>query len=310
MPLVPGHEGVGIIEQLGDGVTTRTVGQRVAMPWLGHACGECRYCVDGRENLCEQQYNNGYGVDGGYAEYMLADARLRGAGARRCRTTGCRAADVRGGDDVRRDQERTGRAGRDRRRLRHRRSRPPRRSVRPSGRGEGHRRRRHGREARPGRGTGRRPRRERPHERSCRGDPRPRRGRRRRSSWRWLRRSSNRPSIRSTAADDWCWCRCPRTGRITLPIFETVLKGISVIGSIVGTRQDLVEVFDLHAAGRTRVITQTRDLEQVNDSVEEVLSGYGSRPARLHLPVCGHRGLRPTLTWGDAGWARGAPSRR
>ena len=67
LPLVPGHEGVGIIEQLGDGVTTRTVGQRVAMAWLGHACGECRFCIDGRENLCEQQYNNGYGVDGGYA---------------------------------------------------------------------------------------------------------------------------------------------------------------------------------------------------------------------------------------------------
>ncbi|MFX6330894.1 alcohol dehydrogenase catalytic domain-containing protein, partial [Acinetobacter baumannii] len=61
---------------LGTGVTTRTVGQRVAMPWLGHACGECRYCVDGRETLCEQQYNTGYGVDGAYAEYMLADARF------------------------------------------------------------------------------------------------------------------------------------------------------------------------------------------------------------------------------------------
>src|SRR3954447_3020821 len=76
LPLVPGHEGVGIIEQLGAGVFSRTVGQRVAMPWLGHACGECRFCIDGRENLCEQQYNNGYGVDGGYAEFMLADARF------------------------------------------------------------------------------------------------------------------------------------------------------------------------------------------------------------------------------------------
>ena len=56
LPLVPGHEGVGIVEALGDGVVSRTVGQRVAMPWLGHACGECRYCVDGRENLCEQQF--------------------------------------------------------------------------------------------------------------------------------------------------------------------------------------------------------------------------------------------------------------
>lgn len=76
LPLVPGHEGVGIIEELGEGVTTRTVGQRVAMPWLGHACGDCRYCVDGRENLCERQYNNGYAVAGGYGEYMLADARF------------------------------------------------------------------------------------------------------------------------------------------------------------------------------------------------------------------------------------------
>lgn len=76
LPLVPGHEGVGIVERLGEGVTSRTVGQRVAMPWLGHACGECRYCVDGRENLCEQQYNTGYAVDGSYAEYMLADARF------------------------------------------------------------------------------------------------------------------------------------------------------------------------------------------------------------------------------------------
>ncbi|MDF2563193.1 MAG: alcohol dehydrogenase AdhP, partial [Microbacterium sp.] len=59
LPFVPGHEGVGIVEQLGDGVTNRTVGQRVAMPWLGHACGDCRYCIDGRENLCEKQYNNG-----------------------------------------------------------------------------------------------------------------------------------------------------------------------------------------------------------------------------------------------------------
>jgi propanol-preferring alcohol dehydrogenase len=71
----------------------------------------------------------------------------------------------------------------------------------------------------------------------------------------------------------------PADGTITLPIFDTVLKGISVIGSIVGTRQDLAEVFALHAAGRTRVITETRDLEQVNASVDEVLAG--TVPARL-----------------------------
>jgi propanol-preferring alcohol dehydrogenase len=60
---------------------------------------------------------------------------------------------------------------------------------------------------------------------------------------------------------------------IKVPIFETVLFGISVIGSIVGTRQDLAEVFALHAAGRTRVIAETRRLDQVNDAIDEVLGG-------------------------------------
>jgi propanol-preferring alcohol dehydrogenase len=58
---------------------------------------------------------------------------------------------------------------------------------------------------------------------------------------------------------------------VQVPIFETVLGGISVIGSIVGTRQDLAEVFALHAAGRTRVIAETRRLDEVNDCFAEVL---------------------------------------
>lgn len=71
----------------------------------------------------------------------------------------------------------------------------------------------------------------------------------------------------------------PAGGELTVPIFDTVLKGISIIGSIVGTRQDLAEVFDLHAAGRTRVVTEPRELDQVNASVDEVLAG--TVPARL-----------------------------
>jgi alcohol dehydrogenase, propanol-preferring len=66
---------------------------------------------------------------------------------------------------------------------------------------------------------------------------------------------------------------------ISVPIFNTVLAGISVIGSIVGTRQDLAEVFALHAAGRTKVIAETRDLDQVNECFDEVLGG--KVPARL-----------------------------
>ncbi len=73
-PFVPGHEGVGIVEQVGRDVTAREVGDRVAIPWLGHACGRCGYCISGWETLCEQQQNSGYGIDGAFAEYAVADA--------------------------------------------------------------------------------------------------------------------------------------------------------------------------------------------------------------------------------------------
>ena len=74
-PFVPGHEGVGIVEKLGANVTSHKVGDRVAIAWLGRACGECRFCVDGRETLCESQLNSGYSIDGAFAEYAVADAR-------------------------------------------------------------------------------------------------------------------------------------------------------------------------------------------------------------------------------------------
>jgi propanol-preferring alcohol dehydrogenase len=66
---------------------------------------------------------------------------------------------------------------------------------------------------------------------------------------------------------------------MSIPIFDTVLKGIQIIGSIVGTRQDLAEVFDLHARGRTRVIGEGRKIDQANESIAEVLAGR--IPARL-----------------------------
>ncbi|HKT02041.1 MAG TPA: zinc-binding dehydrogenase, partial [Rugosimonospora sp.] len=71
----------------------------------------------------------------------------------------------------------------------------------------------------------------------------------------------------------------PAGGTMQIPIFDTVLGGKSVIGSIVGTRQDLAEVFALHAAGRTRVITQTRKLDEVNECFADILAGRV--PARL-----------------------------
>lgn len=75
LPLVPGHEIVGRVAAMGEGVTGFTPGERVGIPWLGHTCGECRYCRAGKENLCEHALFTGYTRDGGYAEYTLADAR-------------------------------------------------------------------------------------------------------------------------------------------------------------------------------------------------------------------------------------------
>jgi propanol-preferring alcohol dehydrogenase len=75
VPIVPGHEIVGVIEQVGDSVIGLVVGDRVGIPWLGYSCGECAYCQAGRENLCAQARFTGYQLDGGYAEYAVADAR-------------------------------------------------------------------------------------------------------------------------------------------------------------------------------------------------------------------------------------------
>ncbi len=74
LPLIPGHEVVGEVVTLGDGVTTFSPGQRVGVPWLAHTCGVCHYCRTDRENLCERAAFTGYTRDGGYAQYALADA--------------------------------------------------------------------------------------------------------------------------------------------------------------------------------------------------------------------------------------------
>ncbi|MFO7855424.1 MAG: alcohol dehydrogenase AdhP [Paracoccaceae bacterium] len=77
-PFIPGHEGVGEVAALGEGVTHLKEGDRVGAPWLGHACGRCTHCVGGWETLCESQVNTGYGRDGGYAEYVAVDADFVG----------------------------------------------------------------------------------------------------------------------------------------------------------------------------------------------------------------------------------------
>ncbi|MEK5325429.1 alcohol dehydrogenase AdhP [Aeribacillus sp. FSL M8-0254] len=74
LPLIPGHEGVGIVVEVAKGVKSIKVGDRVGIPWLYSACGECEYCLTGQETLCPHQLNGGYSVDGGYAEYCKAPA--------------------------------------------------------------------------------------------------------------------------------------------------------------------------------------------------------------------------------------------
>lgn len=73
-PFIPGHEGVGHVVAVGEGVTTVKVGDCVGIPWLHSACGHCVHCLAGWETLCKAQQNTGYSVDGGFAEYALADA--------------------------------------------------------------------------------------------------------------------------------------------------------------------------------------------------------------------------------------------
>ena len=73
-PVIPGHEIVGSVAALGEGVTDFAIGERVGVPWLGHTCGRCAYCIRGRENLCDAPAFTGYTIDGGYAERTVADS--------------------------------------------------------------------------------------------------------------------------------------------------------------------------------------------------------------------------------------------
>jgi propanol-preferring alcohol dehydrogenase len=271
-PFIPGHEGVGIIEAVGPSVTQRTVGQRVAVPWLGYACGTCDHCATGWESLCEQQVNTGYGCDGGFAEYLVANAAFaqpvpEGIDPAEAAPLACagvttyKAVKVSG-------------------------LRPTERAAIFGVGGLGHLALQYARifgadvigvdvtedklrlakelgaiavvnarETDPVQAL-----------QAMGGvdvaivlatDPTVLE-----QAHASLRRGGRLVLV-----------SLPRDNVMRLPIFETVLKGITVIGSIVGTRRDLAEVFALHAAGRTRVVLHERPLEDVNDAIEDVLAG-------------------------------------
>jgi len=75
LPIIPGHEIVGSVVQTGENVASFAVGERIGVPWMGYTCKQCLFCRTGRENLCDQPKFTGYTLDGGYAEYVVADRR-------------------------------------------------------------------------------------------------------------------------------------------------------------------------------------------------------------------------------------------
>ena len=277
-PFTPGHEGVGIVEAVGTGVTEVVPGDRVAMPWLGYACGVCEYCVSGWETLCLEQKNMGYSMDGGFAEYVKAYGRyvvkvpdgidpldaapLTCAGVttyKAVKVAGTKPTDlvavfgigglghlalqyaaIAGGRVVAVDlvEEKLELA------------------------------RELGAEFTVN---------------AAKQDPA--------AAIQELGGADQAIALAvSPKAFEQAYGSLRRGGTlvfvglpadnvIELPIFETVLNGITVVGSIVGTRLDLREVFELHAAGKTRVIRETRPLAEINEAIEEVEAGHV--PARI-----------------------------
>lgn len=277
-PFTPGHEGVGIVEAVGLGVVEVKVGDRVAMPWLGYACGVCEYCVSGWETLCLEQKNMGYSMDGGFAEYAKAYARyvvgvpegidpfdaapLTCAGVttyKAVKVAGTRSSDlvavfgigglghlavqyaaIAGGRVVAVDLVDE--------KLELARELGAEFTVNAS------------------------------HE-----DPveaiRQLGGADQAIALAVSPRAFEQAYGSLRRGGTLVFVGLPAENAIELPIFETVLNGITVVGSIVGTRVDLREVFELHAAGKTRVIREIRPLDEVNEAIAEVEAGHV--PARI-----------------------------
>jgi alcohol dehydrogenase, propanol-preferring len=279
-PFTPGHEGVGIVESAGPGVTDVAVGDRVAIPWLGYACGTCEYCISGWETLCESQQNTGYSIDGTFAEFAKADARYvvkvpAGIDPREAAPLTCagvttykavKVSGARSGDLV---------------------------AVFGIG-GLGHLAVQYAKIA------------------GARVvavdlvDEKLELARELGASYtinatkvdpvEALKELGGVDAAISTTVSPKAFEQAygglkrggtlvfvglPADNFIELPIFETVLNGITVVGSIVGTRLDLREVFELHAAGMTRVVYEERPLDGVNEAIVEV--NEGRIPARLVL---------------------------
>ncbi len=271
-PFIPGHEGVGLVVECGAAVTEVEIGDRVGMPWLGYACGTCDYCVSGWETLCLQQKNMGYGIDGGFGEYATAYAHyvvkvpdgidpfdaapLSCAGVttyKAVKVAGTRSSDlvavfgvgglghlaiqyaaIAGGRVVAVDLVDE--------KLDLARELGAEFTVNAS--------------------------KEDPVEAIQKLG-----GADQAIALAVAPRAFEQAYGSLRRGGTLVFVALPADNNVTIPIFETVLNGITIIGSIVGTRTDLREVFELHAAGKTRVIRETRPLEEVNQAIEDVNAG-------------------------------------
>jgi propanol-preferring alcohol dehydrogenase len=277
-PFVPGHEGIGVVTQIGAGVTGRAVGDRVAIGWLGSACGACRYCVDGRETLCQQQENSGYSVDGAFSEYAVADAKYVVAVPAQIDSIDAAALTCAGLTSYKAVK------------VAHV---EPAETVAVFGIGGlGHLAVQYARlvgarviavdidDAKLDLATTLGA----DHVVNARDvDPvaaiQALGGADVSLAFAVTPLAFEQALAALSPGGRLVCVAMPAEGSMTIPIFETVVKGIQVIGSIVGTRQDLHDVFELQAQGRTRVIAEGRKLDDVNQAMDEVLSG--SALARL-----------------------------
>jgi len=277
-PFIPGHEGVGIVERVGTGnMYGLEPGMRVALPWLGYACGTCKYCNSGRETLCMSQLNMGYAINGGFAEYALGYARhvvrvpdgvdpvdaapLTCAGVTTYKAV--KVSEARSSDLV---------------------------AVFGVG-GLGHLAVQYAQltgasvvavdvnEARleTARVLGAE------HVvNASEEDPVAAIQRLGGADAAIATAVSPKPfqqAYQSLARGGKLVCvGLPAENHMEIPIFETVLGALEVRGSIVGTRHDLEEVFELHRRGLTTVEYEERHLHEVNEAIEQVLDGSARTP--------------------------------
>ncbi|MFB7185663.1 alcohol dehydrogenase AdhP [Streptomyces sp. NPDC056230] len=277
-PFVPGHEGIGVVEAIGAQVSHLEVGDRVAIPWLGEACGRCDHCVSGWETLCLKQRNSGYAVDGSHAEYALAH--------------GTYVVPVPGGVDPLDAAALTCAGVTTYKAVKLSGARPGTRALISGIGGLGHLALQYARifgaeaiavdvtdeKLALARELGA------DHVIDARVQDVA-------EETQWLGGADAAISLavsnESFGAAYGALRRggtlvlvaLPAEGKLELPVFDTVLNGKKVIGSIVGTREDLAEVFQLHRLGRTRVVRESRALQDINTSIDDVLAG--KVPGRL-----------------------------